>query len=94
MLVMLWIFLCVVVGFLGRKTRLGFWGNLILGLFLSPLISLVVVFMTSKVTGNIHIEEFKEDMSSSNTKKKGFDFTRPVSEEDLMEGFEDLNSKA
>lgn len=93
MLLFLWIFLSVVVGFLGRKTRLGFWGNLILGLFLSPLVSLIVVFMTSKVTGNISIEEFKEDTPNSK-KKKGFDFTRPVSEEDLMEGFEDLNSKA
>lgn len=61
MLLFLWIFLSVVVGFLGRKTRLGFWGNLILGLFLSPLVSLIVVFMTSKVTGNISIDEFKED---------------------------------
>ncbi len=90
MIVFIWIFLSFVVAVLGRKTRLGFWGNLILGLFLSPLVSLIIVFMTSKVTGNISIEEFKED---GDKKKKKFDFSRPVSEEDIMEGFESMDSK-
>ncbi len=92
MIVLIWIFLSAVVAVLGRKTRLGFWGNLILGLFLSPLVSLIIVFMTSKVTGNISIEEFKED-GDNNNKKKKFDFSRPVSEEDIMEGFEGMDSK-
>ncbi len=39
------IFLSAVVGFLGRKTYIGFWGNFIFSLFLSPVLPLVYVLL-------------------------------------------------
>lgn len=41
----LYFFLCIVVGLLGRKTYLGFWANFIFALFLTPLIPLIYVLI-------------------------------------------------
>lgn len=41
-----YIFLSVVVGLLGRNTFIGFWGNFIFSLFLSPVIPLVYVLLS------------------------------------------------
>ncbi len=35
--------LALVVGVLGRKTFIGFWGNFIFSLFLSPLVPLIYI---------------------------------------------------
>lgn len=43
------IFLSLVVGLLGRKTLLGFWGNFIFSLFLTPIIPLVYVLIATSV---------------------------------------------
>lgn len=40
-----YLFLSVVVGILGRKTYIGFWGNFIFALFLSPVVPLVYVLL-------------------------------------------------
>lgn len=40
-------FLSLVVGLLGRKTILGFWGNFIFSLFLTPIVPLVYVLIAS-----------------------------------------------
>jgi hypothetical protein len=41
----LYFFLCIVVGLLGRYTYLGFWANFIFSLFLTPLIPLIYVLI-------------------------------------------------
>ncbi len=41
-----YVFLCIVVGVLGRNTFIGFWGNFIFSLFLSPIIPLVYVLLS------------------------------------------------
>ena len=48
MLLQIWIFLSVVVGFLGRKTVLGFWGTFIFSLFFSPIIVVIYVILSQK----------------------------------------------
>lgn len=40
-----YIFLALVVGLLGKKTPIGFWGSFILSLFLTPLIPLIFVLI-------------------------------------------------
>ncbi len=44
-LALFYIFLCVVVGGLGKKTNLGFWGSFIFSLFLSPIIPLIYILI-------------------------------------------------
>ena len=48
----IWIFLSLIVGFLGRKTILGFWGTLIFSLFFSPLIVVIYVILSDKAKEN------------------------------------------
>ncbi|MGE5398809.1 MAG: hypothetical protein ACM3S2_00300 [Ignavibacteriales bacterium] len=43
----LFFFLSIVVGLLGRKTLIGFWGNFIFSLFLTPIVPLVYVLIAS-----------------------------------------------
>lgn len=43
------IFLSFVVGLLGKKTIIGFWGNFIFSLFLTPIIPLVYILIASNV---------------------------------------------
>ena len=40
-----YLFLSIVVGLLGRKTFIGFWGNFIFALFLSPVVPLVYILL-------------------------------------------------
>lgn len=45
---MIWVaylLLCVIAGYLGRESRLGFWGVLVAGLFLTPVTSLLLVLL-------------------------------------------------
>jgi hypothetical protein len=44
-----WTFLAFVVGILGRKTRVGFWGSFIFSIFLTPLLPLILILLTSDV---------------------------------------------
>jgi ABC-type multidrug transport system permease subunit len=41
-----YIFLCFIVGALGKKTFIGFWGNFIFALFLTPLIPLIYILIS------------------------------------------------
>jgi hypothetical protein len=45
--------LCVIAAYIGKDTRLGFWGVLVAGVFLTPVISLaiVILFGRSSSTG-------------------------------------------
>lgn len=49
MLVGLDIFLSLVVGMLGRKTLLGFWGNFIFSLFLTPIVPLIYILIAANM---------------------------------------------
>lgn len=40
-----YLLLCVIAGYLGKDTRLGFWGITLVGFFLTPIIALVVVVL-------------------------------------------------
>ncbi len=42
----LWLVGCLIAGWMGRKRRLGFWGNLIVALFVSPLLVIVILILT------------------------------------------------
>ncbi len=42
-----YVFLSFVVGILGRKNILGFWGNFIFSLFLSPFVPLIFVLISN-----------------------------------------------
>ena len=46
MIIGFYLFLCIVVGLLGRKTALGFWANFIFSIFMTPLIPLVYVLLS------------------------------------------------
>jgi hypothetical protein len=48
-LLLLNIFLSFVVGMLGRKTLLGFWGNFIFSLFLTPIVPLVYILIATNM---------------------------------------------
>lgn len=45
MLIIVYIFLSFVVGFLGRKTYLGFWANFIFALFFTPIPPLIYILI-------------------------------------------------
>jgi hypothetical protein len=47
MLFLLNMFLSLVVGLLGRRTIIGFWGNFIFSLFLTPIVPLVYILIAS-----------------------------------------------
>ena len=49
MLIALNIFLSFVVGLLGRKTVIGFWGNFIFSLFLTPIVPLVYILIATNM---------------------------------------------
>lgn len=44
-----YVFLCLIVGMLGRKTILGFWGNFILSLFLTPIVPLIYILIATGI---------------------------------------------
>jgi hypothetical protein len=37
--------LCVIAAYLGKSSRLGFWGVLMAGVFLTPVVSLMLVIL-------------------------------------------------
>ena len=39
---------CVLIGYFGKEKRIGFWGNFLISLFLSPLVGLIVLFVQEK----------------------------------------------
>ena len=47
MVLSVYLALCVVVAWLGRKRILGFWGNFILAFFVSPFILAIILFVGS-----------------------------------------------
>ncbi len=48
MLVAVWVILSFIVGILGRKTVLGFWGAFIFSLFFTPVLVLLYVVLAKK----------------------------------------------
>lgn len=45
LITVVYIFLALVVGFLGRKTYLGFWANFIFSLFFTPIPPLIYILI-------------------------------------------------
>jgi len=43
-----YILLCILSGYVGRHTRIGFWGSLVIAVFLTPLITLPVLFLLGR----------------------------------------------
>ena len=43
------IFLSLVVGLLGKKTIIGFWGNFIFSLFLTPIVPLIYILIAANM---------------------------------------------
>jgi hypothetical protein len=41
----IYILLCLLTGYVGRGTRIGFWGSTAVAVFVTPLIALPVVFL-------------------------------------------------
>ncbi len=60
MLPFFYIFLCLVVGLLGRKTILGFWGNLIFALFLTPIVPLIYILIATNIGKKTNLPLTKE----------------------------------
>ena len=47
MLLMIWMGLCMLVGFAGRKRSIGFWGFFIASIFLTPILTMLVLLVTA-----------------------------------------------
>jgi hypothetical protein len=60
MLMGLNIFLSLVVGLLGRKTILGFWGNFVFSLFLTPIVPLVYILIATNMGKRTQLPLSKE----------------------------------
>ena len=48
-IVVLYLLLCLVVGFLGRRRRIGFWGFVFLSVMLAPLVTSLFIFFAAPV---------------------------------------------
>ena len=48
-IVVLYLLLCLVVGFLGRRRRMGFWGFVFLSVMLTPLVTSLFIFFAAPV---------------------------------------------
>jgi tetratricopeptide (TPR) repeat protein len=44
----LWLIFCFVAGFVGDSRKIGFWGAFLWSLFLSPLVGLIIAFVSDK----------------------------------------------
>lgn len=42
-----YLFICLVVGLLGRRTYLGFWMNFIFSIFFTPIVPLIYILIAS-----------------------------------------------
>jgi hypothetical protein len=40
-----YILLCILAGYLGRSTRIGFWGCALISVFVTPVIAIPVLFL-------------------------------------------------
>jgi hypothetical protein len=45
LVIALYFFFCLIVAFLGRKTELGFFKSLILSFVLTPILSIIIIFI-------------------------------------------------
>jgi len=48
-LVLVYLVLCMVVGFLGRRRRIGYWGFVFLSVLLTPLMTGLFIFFAAPV---------------------------------------------
>jgi hypothetical protein len=46
-IVVVYVLLCLVVGFLGRRRRIGFWGFVFLSVMLTPLVTSLFIFFAA-----------------------------------------------
>lgn len=53
------VFLAFLIGKLGKKRSIGFWGAFLLSLFLSPIIGLIVTLCCSR-TDKIHFDDIEK----------------------------------
>ncbi len=44
-----YIFLCMIAGFFGRKKRLGYWGFFFCSIIFTPIISLLFMYFTAEL---------------------------------------------
>ena len=45
---LLWVLLAVIIGFMGKNRKFGFWGYVLFSLFLTPLIGILLVLASDK----------------------------------------------
>jgi hypothetical protein len=46
-LVVIYLLLCLIAGFLGRRRRIGFWGFVFVSILLTPLVSTLFIFLAA-----------------------------------------------
>jgi hypothetical protein len=46
-IVIVYLVLCLIAGFLGRRRRIGFWGFFFVSILLTPLISTLFIFLAA-----------------------------------------------
>lgn len=47
MLPLFYVLVCVLVGVIGRRSNIGFWGFFVFSLFLTPILGLIVIVLAS-----------------------------------------------
>ena len=59
MILILWIVVAALVGYLGRGRKAGFWGIFVLSILLTPMIGLIILLLTIKNAGIAQKTELK-----------------------------------
>ena len=65
-IIFLWIIFSFVVGWIGSKRNIGFWGAFLLSLLLSPLVGLIIALISK----NIEDEAYKEKILQAQRRQK------------------------
>ena len=56
-IVLVYVVLCMVVGFFGRRRRIGFWGFFFLSILVTPIISSLFIFVAAPVRRHRPVEQ-------------------------------------
>lgn len=48
-LILIYIFICYLVAFMGKNRKFGFWGYLFLSLFMTPIVGILFVIASNKI---------------------------------------------
>lgn len=54
---LLYLLLCVIAGYLGKDSRLGFWGVFYVGLILTPVLAFLMVILFGRHDAAIRVEQ-------------------------------------